>query len=292
MFKEYQHVERLGTVETDGIEFGKCYIFPKIDGTNGSLWVENEEIKAGSRKRELAFDNDNAGFYNDIIRNENIVKLFLARPDLRLYGEWLVPHSFKKYKETAWRKFYIFDVMDGVGYMNYDEYKPILEAYNIEYIPCIATIENGNTEAFTKALELNNYLVEDGQGIGEGIVIKNYSYRNRFGRITWAKIVTSEFKERHLKEMGAPELKAKIDYNDRFIADFCTEAFIRKEHAKIALEGWTSKMIPKLIGIVFNQLVTENIWEAIKQYKFPELDFGRINKLCIQKIKTVMPELF
>ena len=38
MFVKYQHIERFGTQETEGIENGTCYVFPKIDGTNASLW--------------------------------------------------------------------------------------------------------------------------------------------------------------------------------------------------------------------------------------------------------------
>ena len=30
-FRKYQHIERFGTTEVDGIELGKCYVFPKID---------------------------------------------------------------------------------------------------------------------------------------------------------------------------------------------------------------------------------------------------------------------
>ena len=62
-FLKYQHVERFGTTETQGIENGMCYVFPKIDGTNSQLWWDNG-LKAGSRNRELFIDNDNAGFYN------------------------------------------------------------------------------------------------------------------------------------------------------------------------------------------------------------------------------------
>lgn len=61
-FTKYQHVERLGTTETNGIEMGMCYIFPKIDGTNSQLWFENG-LQAGSRNRHLEVENDNAGFY-------------------------------------------------------------------------------------------------------------------------------------------------------------------------------------------------------------------------------------
>ena len=30
-FRKYQHIERFGTMEVDGIEIGTCYVFPKID---------------------------------------------------------------------------------------------------------------------------------------------------------------------------------------------------------------------------------------------------------------------
>ena len=60
-FKKYQHVERFGAIETNGIEYGMCYVFPKIDGTNSQLWMDGG-LHAGSRNRELSLDNDNAGF--------------------------------------------------------------------------------------------------------------------------------------------------------------------------------------------------------------------------------------
>ena len=51
-FRRYQHVCRLGTQDTDGILNGKCYIFPKIDGTNSSVWLDDEgNVCAGSRNR-------------------------------------------------------------------------------------------------------------------------------------------------------------------------------------------------------------------------------------------------
>ena len=59
-FKKYQHVERFGTDKVDGIENGECYIFPKIDETNCSVWLDNEgNIKAGSRNNELTLEFDN-----------------------------------------------------------------------------------------------------------------------------------------------------------------------------------------------------------------------------------------
>jgi hypothetical protein len=63
-FKKYQHLERFGTDEVLNIHLGETYIFPKIDGTNASLWFDKEHgLQAGSRNRHLTLDNDNAGFY-------------------------------------------------------------------------------------------------------------------------------------------------------------------------------------------------------------------------------------
>lgn len=60
VFVKYQSLERLGTTEVIGIEQGRCYVFPKIDGTNASVWVcDKGEIHAGSRTRKLSLESDN-----------------------------------------------------------------------------------------------------------------------------------------------------------------------------------------------------------------------------------------
>lgn len=40
-FNKYQHVEKLGNKEVEGINIGTCYVFPKIDGTNASIWNDD-----------------------------------------------------------------------------------------------------------------------------------------------------------------------------------------------------------------------------------------------------------
>ena len=74
-FKKYQHIERFGTTEVQNIELGECYIFPKVDGSNGSVWLDNNgDIQAGSRRRHLTFEKDNAGFYEWVKKQENLLK--------------------------------------------------------------------------------------------------------------------------------------------------------------------------------------------------------------------------
>lgn len=62
-FRKYQHIERFGTSEVEQIEIGTCYVFPKIDGTNSSVWLNDGELCAGSRNRQLSLESDNAGFF-------------------------------------------------------------------------------------------------------------------------------------------------------------------------------------------------------------------------------------
>lgn len=296
-FKKYQHLERLGTEEVEGIELGECYVFPKIDGTNSQLWWDNG-LKAGSRNRELALDNDNAGFYNEMIKNGDIKEFFERNPELRLVGEWLVPHSLKTYRQDAWRKFYVFDVVlvkentDLVYYLSYDEYKPLLEEFNIDYIPCIKKVTNGTYEDFVNIMKQNNYLIEDGQGIGEGIVIKRYGYVNKFGRTTWAKMVTSEFKEVHTKLMGSPSLEREL-IEQKIVEKYITLAFVDKVYAKMTLnEGWSSKRIPELLNTVYHELVVEESWNFVKEFKHPIVNFKTLNHFTITKVKELKKELF
>lgn len=299
-FRKYQHIERFETDEVQGIELGLNYIFPKIDGTNGSVWLGDDgEIKAGSRRRELSLESDNAGFYAFVINNQNIINYIKEHPTHRLYGEWLVPHSLKTYKDDAWRKFYIFDVCidkseNEVEYIPYDIYKPMLEEFDLDYIPPIGIIKNGSYEQFIEMLNKNFFLVKDGKGVGEGIVIKNYDFYNKYRRQTWAKMVTNEFKEKHYKTMGAPIMEGNKMVEEKIVDEFCTSEFINKEYAKIVNEkkGWKSQYIPMLLGRVFHELVNEEIWNAIKKFKNPTINFKTLNIMVINKIKQVKSDIF
>ena len=80
-FHKYMHIERLGTDEVEGIEIGRVHVFPKIDGSNGSVWYDSDNgiIEAGSRNRVLTLDNDNQGFYEYILKSKDYIFLRLSR---------------------------------------------------------------------------------------------------------------------------------------------------------------------------------------------------------------------
>ena len=308
MFKPYTHIEKFGNTEVEGIELGKVYVFPKLDGTNSSLWMEGREnewvfLKAGARTRQLDTINpgnqDNAGFASWCM-SERIFPLwntfFKSFPNLRLYGEWLVPHSFKGYREDAWNKFYVFDVYNDETnqYLSYEQYASILNDYGIEYIPPLALITNASYENFLKILNQNFFLCPDGGVPGKGIVIKNYDYQNKFGQQCFAKIIRQEFKELHARTMGAPEINTGI-MNEERVLDIClTQVLIDKTIAKISNEhaGWSSKNIPELFGRVYYDIIKEELFDALKEINFGTINFKTLKAIMINRIKQMIPEIF
>ncbi len=305
-FKKYQHLERFGTTEVQEIQLGVMHVFPKIDGTNASVWVKDGKIQAGSRNRHLSLDKDNAGFLEWAMHNEDLQAYFMENPTHRIFGEWLVPHSLKTYREDAWRKFYVFDVAvdkteeeilhqqdSELTYLSFDKYELLMKRYNIDYIPPICTIKNASYEQIINQLIKNVFLIEDGKGVGEGIVLKNYAYRNKYNRQTWAKIVTSEFKEKHAKEMGASELEGKKMVEVEVSEKYVTKALCEKVYAKIENQGgFTSKNIPQLLNTVYYDIVKEESWNFIKEHKNPTINFKTLQHFVFARVKELMPNLF
>jgi hypothetical protein len=316
-FRKYDHVERHGHIEVEGLDVGEVYVFPKLDGTNSSVWLgEDGEVRAGSRRRTLAAGKDNAGFFEHSIKDPGIKGLLRNFPSWRVYGEWLVPHTLKTYREDAWHKFYIFDVFDHNTnrYLHYVDYAFVAGIHNLEVIEPLCKIANPTKEQLLQLVEANTYLIADGAGAGEGIVLKNYEWKNRFGRQPWAKIVRNEFKEENARAFGVPEKSGKFQVEAEIAEEFVTEVLVQKELAKIAnsfiilehpfdidlefdyqaraIEGNRPKIIPRLLQTVFHCVVTEELWAALKKYKDPTIDFKRLRQHCIMQTKKHAPDLF
>jgi Fe-S cluster biosynthesis and repair protein YggX len=307
-FRKYMHIERWGSEAVQNIELGTCYVFPKLDGTNSSIWCNTDHddggpgivIHAGSRTREISLEKDNAGFFREyVLWKEGLDHFFKAKPHLRLYGEWLVPHSFKGYREDAWRKFYVFDVYneDTGAYLDYSTYSTILEYYGIAYIPPMQVVKNSTYENFVRCVENNKFLCPTLGEPGEGVVIKNYEFFNKFGDQVWAKIVRQEFKELNHKTFGAPEMNCGLMNEELIVTKLVTSWEVDKAIYKVLNDHedcqhqWSSKFIPELLGRVFHDVV-EDLWDAWKEIKFATINGMTLKTCVIKKIKQLKPELF
>ena len=302
-FKEYTHIGRFGNEEVEGIELGEVYVFPKIDGTNSSLWFDTNQspmLRGGSRTRELSLESDNAEFYKKHVVDGLHWDFLAKNQNLRLFGEWLVPHSFKGYREDAWGKFYVFDVYNDETeqYLSYTAYQPLLEEFGITYIPPLAIIRNGDYARFLKYVAENYFLCPDGGEPGEGIVIKNYDYQNKFSHQCFAKIVRQEFKELNTRSMGAPEINMGLMNEERILNKCLSTALIDKTIEKMLWtdgedkHGWNSKMIPELFGRVYYDLIKEELFDALKEINYGNINFKTLKAVMINHIKKMKPELF
>lgn len=300
-FERYMSLKRLGVKEVEGIEKGKVYIFPKLDGTNGSIWMDSEgEVQAGSRNRHLdeTSTGDNAGFCKWVRKQDNIIMFMCLNPHLRLFGEWLVPHSLRTYREDAWKEFYVFDVYDHKQerFLSYEEYKELLSGFSINYIPVLEIIENPTKEDILRLLQENTYLVEE--GIGEGIVLKNYNFVNRYGLVVWAKVISDEFYERKGEKPKVIKFPVDDAIERQIVEEYFTEAFINKEYNKMLLEyqnfgrEFTKKDIGELMNRLFLELLSEEIIHFVPALKNPIINFKVLKSICAVKIKHTLTEVF
>lgn len=303
-YKKYQHIEKIGREEIDGLLDGECYIFPKIDGTNSVVYMGDDGvIHAGSRNRELTLENDNAGFCKFAYDNDSLKRYVTKHPNHYVYGEWLVKHTITYYNSEAWRKFYIFDVLEVNGdqyrWLPYEEYEPLLIEFNLLYIPLLKKINKPKVDTDLKnCLNENHYLIDDKNKIGEGIVIKSYDYTNKYGHVIWGKIIAEEFfRTKHELKAKRRAVRDSGSLEEVIIAEYVTEIVIRKEYAKIKeligdKEHARNEIIGRTLNQVWDNFINEDLKDAIKKHKNPTINFDVLKHLCNQEVKDTLPELF
>ena len=296
LFKTYQHIERLGTDPVKDILNGTVYVFSKLDGTNTGIRLnEAGEISVNSRNRELSLIDDNQGACAYVLSQEKFKKYFEKHPNHYLYGEYLIRNHIKDYEVNAWKKVYIFDVVeyneDGTHRcLTYEEYMPLLKEFDIEYIPLIAKLENPTEEEILALQDKCLFLMQDDH-IGEGIVVKRYDFINQYNHHIWAKVVRQQYKVQ--KSQKQPVINSNVE--TQIIENLFTPEFIEKEYCKIINDNegkWDSKLISKLLGVLWHTFIIEESWNIIKKYKNPTVNYKLLNRLATEKIKKVKKELF
>lgn len=292
-FKKYPKIQALHKEECDGILSGTCYIQEKVDGANASIWLgDDSEIHYGSRSRDLYLDNDNFnGFGTWIEENrEKLVNFFNEYPQYRLYGEWLVRHTIG-YNELSYKKFYLFDIENEDGeMMPINVVHTLADKFSIPKVELFAVIGNPTLEDI-KAHAGKSTLGSK----GEGVVVKNFSFVNKFGDPQHGKYVTQEFKEDNAVIFGGNN-KSSETYNEMYyVNQFMNLARVTKIFHKLeSSEGRLDmKHIPQIMGMCYHDLITEEAWviakEMAKSHKF--FDFKAFQDLCNKKSKSIFIEL-
>ena len=56
--------------------------------------------------------------------------------------------------------------------------------------------------------------------------------------------------------------------------------------------GWDTKYIPRLLNTIYNCLVTEEMWNIVKKYKNPTINFSRLQYFCNVRTKQCAQKIF
>jgi ATP-dependent RNA circularization protein (DNA/RNA ligase family) len=292
-FKTYSKIQSLHKEECEGILVGKCYVQEKVDGANASIWLgDDKEIHYGSRSRDLFLAKDNFNGFGDWIKanHQELHKFFFNYPDTRLNGEWLVRHTIG-YSELNYKKFYIFDIQEDDGSTWDIEFMyQVLSLYSFPKVELFAVLENPTLD------QIKSFVGKSVLGQkGEGVVIKNLDFVNKFGNSQFGKLVSEEFKEDNAITFGGNNKTSETYTEMYYVNKFMTLGRVQKQFYKLESEKGRLDMkhIPEMMGRCYHDLITEEAWsvatEMAKSGKF--FDFKAFKQLCDRKSKKIFIEL-
>lgn len=294
-FKRYQHIERMGHQLVEGLLDGPAVVVQdKMDGANLSVTMDGVELTVLIASRnQLIFDGKNIlnpfnGAVDYIMDHPGIRKFLREYPHLILRGEWLVKHSIM-YDAQHFHHFYVFDVENKMtgAYLSPEDYEQILNEFGIKMIPSLVVIE----PTMEKLAELSQGTDPWGAKQKEGIVIKRYDFRNRYGVPTWGKIVSADFNEANKLAFGAGR---KDDPELRFVANHLTPSLVQKIIDKIRDEkGEVSvRDMTRVLHQTWYDLFHEELWDFTKKARTKEFNLQAARRLAEGKTRQIALAIF
>lgn len=232
--KKYMSITRLGHKSTEGVLNEGDYIvaFEKLDGANASFKREDDgTVGCYSRNTKLDAVNNLRGFYQWVMANIDADDLM---PHRTYFGEWLVAHKvdYGVYKN----QFYLFDIYHG----KFEEYMDfpvlVIEAFELK-LQIAPVLYAGLYQGYDHLQGLVGRSAY-ADGSGEGIVVKNYSYRTPFGDKSqlFVKMVSDAFRE--VQPQRAPRDPAAMPPEAVFLSAYVTKARVEKLVLKMVDNGW------------------------------------------------------
>lgn len=278
VLKHYVDIENIKFNETEFVrkntgsfEIGDIIsIQEKIDGSNASFTFSGIKdgkatLQAFSRKKELNFNNNLAGFWN-WVQTLDANEYFSDDARYIYFGEWLRRNKIK-YRDECMNKFYLFDIYNQVeeNWLKPNEVKAQAEKHGLKYIhefyygPFISW---EHCRSF-----MNSPQYGDTQ---EGIVVRNVTKMtdpaNRSPTIL--KIVNEEFKERMKTKEINPEKEAERDRTNALIETIVTPRRVEKMIFALRDEGIIpDELTPKDMKLVAQNLPKRVFEDCVKEEK-------------------------
>ncbi len=299
-FSKYPKIYSLGNDENKDIFTyvdDEITVEEKVDGGNGSFWLEDDGIHLGTRNRDLIADEDDKTFSKQRITLMKLLEGKELNSDYIYYHEWMAKHTIG-YTDApdvialdVRLKHKAFDPDGERGFFLNRKAKCVeFERLGLEVVPLVWS---------GPARELKKMTLDDliGQskyynGQMEGIVFKNYSRKSSFGNHQiYAKIVADNFKENNKAVFGS--IKSANTDTIKIVDEFCTDARVRKkilEQTKEYSQSLDLKLMSKVPSAVIKDIITEEYDGIFASYKF--VDFKQMKqlvaKICLRVIRDEM----
>jgi RNA ligase. len=266
--RKYMDVVRLGHKTTQGVlnEGDYIVVMEKLDGANASFRLGPDgSVVAFSRNTQLNEENNLRGFYQWVKQN---IDPRLLQPDVIYFGEWLVKHKLD-YGDNGGQQFYLFDVFfePTSTYAFADLVLFIARDLKLQTAPIFYA---GPYKGFD---HLMSFVGKSALGEqGEGIVVKNYDYRDPYGKQIFVKLVSEKFAEmqpqKKPRDPNQPE-----GQEAQFIKTFMTRARVEKLLLKLVDEGILDEQFGiEDMGTILRNLGTR-VYDDILKEETPPQDF-------------------
>jgi len=244
--------------------------------------LQNEQLQFASRNQQVV---EFRGFPEWCQQRTGLYKLLTDNPNLRLYGEWLVKHTVN-YRLDAFNCFYLFDAFDCAveSFLTPTQVVKIAEYYDVPITHTFGSYMSPTIEELEQHVGKSEFAAN---GVGEGIVIKNPDFRNKYGECVYAKLVRKEFKEESAANF-LPHKSEDFYWEAWTVEKFCTPARFQKILAKIELatnEQISDRHIGQLISTMQHDILTEEITTIAK--KAPSINFNRLNKYVAERTRKM-----
>jgi hypothetical protein len=230
--KKYTDIVRLGHKMTVGVlsPGDHITITEKLDGANSSFVPIEFGVDCFSRNIQVTPDNTLRGYYGWI--QENIVSIKeKLNPKYRYFGEWLIPHKIV-YKPEYYNNFYLFNVYDEeLGkYLSDNIMRSEAARLGIKTVPLIYEGEYISFEHLMSFVGQSEMAVD----YGEGVVVKNVDYKDRYGHQVFVKLVHEDFAE--IQKQKKPKDPSVITQEQVFVNTYLVEARVDKMLHKLVDE--------------------------------------------------------
>ncbi len=290
--KKYDKILRAGSEEASEVLANAkfVYIFEKLDGANASFRLSEDgtEVLAYSRNCLLTESNDLRGFYQWVKEN---IKPSDLKKDHIYFGEWLVKHKIDY--GTNQNSFYLFDIYyDYKSISCYLPFNSVIHQANELNLQIVPLFYAGPYRGYEHLSSFVGKSVLSATGIGEGIVVKEFSYLDKDSKQVYIKMVSEAFAEiKTKKEKTSSNIQELPEY--AYLDTNLTEARVHKIICKLVDEG----IIPEKYSLsdmsLILQKTSKELYEDIIEEEPPHTDLshkeikrliGRIIPAVVKKI--------